>query len=176
MKRGLMLGLCLALAACAPPKPVQIVSTMMQNENAPKRFEAEGKVGLRYPECGAYESCKVAQYQLEFWWEHMPDYDELRLMDPLGKERVRLVVQGNRVRWLENGQEKVLLVQDLERELGIALPISEFKTLFTAYAEEEQWQQWRLKRRDWQQNHYKKISLEQGDYRISLAINDWLEK
>lgn len=164
------------LLGCAPQNQSagEVVYVTYQ---VPKRFEAAGKVGLRYPECSQYQACKVENYQLEFVWQHEPEFDELRLIDPLGKERLRVKHQGGIMFLSENGsQAQQMSAQELEQQLGMKLPIAEFKALFTEYGEAEKWQEWRLKRSQFEKNHYEKVLLEQGDYRINLVINAWDEK
>lgn len=174
--KGKWLVAMVLLVGCAskPQEPSEVVYVSYQ---VPKRFEALGKVGLRYPHCPAYEACKVENYQLEFVWQHEPEFDELRLIDPLGKERLRVKHQGGIMFLSENGgQVQQMSAQDLEQQLGLKLPIAEFKALFTEYSEAEKWQEWRLKRGQFEKNHYQKVLLEQGDYRINLVLNEWIEK
>lgn len=166
LKQWIFAGLsALVLAGCAG-KAIQYESF-----NPDTTWQADGKLGIKYPRCNEYRGCTEQAVNASYVWTHHPTTDQLQLFDPTGQEQLALHYAGDRVQIHEEGQVEEVSVNQLADRLGVALPIGQLDEWLTTQRTETEWDShgWHIRVSDWQGHFYRRMTLTQGDYRIRLV-------
>ena len=168
-KQLIIMAISVAFFAGCAGKAVQYESFNPNNS-----WQADGKLGVKYPRCDEYRGCKDEAVNASYVWTHDSSTDRLQLFDPTGQEQLALRYVGDQVEIHEDGKIERISVDKLADRLGMELPIFLLDEWLTTERPETEWDSngWHIRVNDWQGHFYRKMTLTQDDYRLRLVTFD----
>ncbi|MDO4642953.1 MAG: outer membrane lipoprotein LolB [Cardiobacteriaceae bacterium] len=169
----ILLFCALLLASCANNNmDNHNEQNVVTSEFNPQRWLAEGKIALRYPYCRKNRACEEKAINAGIEWTHVKQSETLAIIDPLGQEQMRIHYDNGSIVVRENQKDKAMSREELNREVGVPLPLESLASWVTTPRQEESFEAdgWKVELRDWQGAYYRSIRLKQKDYQMRLVV------